>query len=276
MILALPPFVLTVIAALLGLCIGSFLNVVIVRVPAGESIVRPGSHCACGAPIAWRDNLPVLSWLLLGGKARCCGRRISAQYPLVELGTAAAFVACWLRCPPAVAVCGWVLLSSLLAASCIDLRHQIIPEVFTLGLGVAGIVLSFAVPLLHYEHSQLYLIDAVRSAGDGLIGLLIGSGVLVWVATLAETLLKKEAMGMGDVLFVGAIGAFCGWQGALFAIFGGAVVGMIAIVALIAARRTVNLKERIPFGPMLAVAAAIYFLWLHTPIATWFAQAGLM
>src|SRR5579883_1518781 len=119
-VLALPPRVLAALVAVLGACIGSFLNVVIARLPKGESLVRPGSHCACGAPIGWRDNIPVLSWLLLGGRARCCGRAISIRYPLVEIATAALFVLCWRRYPPAEAACGWLFLGTLLAGGCID------------------------------------------------------------------------------------------------------------------------------------------------------------
>jgi leader peptidase (prepilin peptidase)/N-methyltransferase len=98
------PWLLPAAAGLLGACIGSFLNVVILRVPAGQSVVLPGSHCACGAPIAWFDNLPVVSWFALRGRARCCGRPFSARYPAIEALTAALFVACWLRLPPAVAL----------------------------------------------------------------------------------------------------------------------------------------------------------------------------
>src|SRR4051794_27374240 len=103
------PWFFPVAAALLGACVGSFLNVVIYRLPKGESIVHPGSHCGCGAAIAWHDNIPVLSWLFLRGGARCCGRAFSFRYPFVELLTAALFVVCWLRFPPAVAACGWLL-----------------------------------------------------------------------------------------------------------------------------------------------------------------------
>src|SRR5687768_11038781 len=125
---------------LIGTCIGSFLNVVIYRVPKKESVVSPGSHCGCGAPIKWHDNIPILSWLLLRGRARCCGRRFSFRYPFVELVTGALFVLCWLKYPPAAAACGALFISALIAATFIDLDHFIIPEVFTFGLAIAGIV----------------------------------------------------------------------------------------------------------------------------------------
>jgi leader peptidase (prepilin peptidase)/N-methyltransferase len=286
------PWFLPGAAGVLGACIGSFLNVVILRVPAGRSIVRPGSHCACGAPIAWFDNLPVLSWFILRGRARCCGRPYSARYPLVEALTAALFVACWLRLPPAVAVCGWVLVSGLVAATFIDLDHLIIPDVFTIGLGLAGIAASLLVPALHGEQGASYLADSLRSGADALVGLVAGSGLVLWIAVLAEAVLGQEAMGFGDIKFVGAIGAFCGWHGAVFAVFGGAAVGSVWTTAAIGwqklARRTAPLAPRaetsegepaalgfgvhVPFGPMLAAAAAVYVLAAHRPVEAWFNQ----
>src|ERR1019366_125707 len=182
---------------------------------------------ACGAPIAWHDNIPVLSWLILRGRARCCGRPFSARYPFVELLTAALFLACWLRMPPAQAVCGWVFLASLICGTFIALDHMIIPDGFTVGLAVEGILLSALVPALHGHHGGPFALASLRSVSDSLAGLVAGSGVVLWIALIAEAVLKKEAMGFGDVKFVGAIGAFCGWHGAVFSVFGGAAVGTV-------------------------------------------------
>ncbi len=279
-------------AFILGACIGSFLNVVIYRVPAGKSIVRPGSTCGCGQPIAWHDNIPVLSWLLLGGRARCCGRPFSVRYPFVELLTALVFLACWLRLPPAAAVCGWVFLGSLICGTFIDLDHMIIPDAFTIGLAIEGLVLSMLVPSLHGEHSGLFAIDSLRSTSDALIGLVAGSGVVLWIALIAEAALKKEAMGFGDVKFVGAIGAFCGWHGAVFSIFGGAAVGTVWLGTALLWQKVagkpgagapraetpdgkpaeLGLGVHVPFGPMLAIAGAVYFLFARGWVDTWFAQ----
>lgn len=291
------PWFFPVVATLLGACIGSFLNVVIYRVPAQQSIVTPGSHCGCGQPIAWYDNIPILSWLILRGRARCCGRNFSFRYPFVELLTAALFLGCWLRFPPAVAVCGWVFISALICATFIDLDHMIIPDVFTLGLGVVGVVLSIAVPALHGQRDPLFFMASVHSTVISLQGLLIGSGLVLWVALLAEAVLKKEAMGFGDVKFVGAVGAFCGWQGAVVTLFGGAVVGLVwFIVALIwqklsgptsapAALKAespegepaaMGFGVQVPFGPMLAIAATIYFLLLRDTVSIWFSQFSEM
>lgn len=274
----LPRGVYLVLAGVVGACIGSFLNVVVRRLPAGESIVRPGSHCECGAPIAWYDNIPLISWLNLRGRARCCGRRIPGRYPLIELITAAAFVLCSARFQPAVAFCGWVFLSALIAATFIDLDRLEIPEVFTVGLGLTGVALSLLVPPLHVPPGQAYVLDALRSLAASLEGLLVGSGLVLWIAAIAGTLLKKEAIGMGDVVFVGAIGAFCGWRGAVFAVFGGSLVGAawILLAAAVRSARKLSLGAQVPFGPMLAVAGAAYFLFLRRPVDAWFAQvAGL-
>ncbi len=297
------PWFFPVAAFLFGLCVGSFLNVVIYRVPKEESVVLPGSHCGCGQPIAWYDNIPVLSWLLLRGHARCCGRAFSFRYPFVELLTGVLFVACWLTFPPWVALCGWIFLSALIAATFIDLDHMIIPDIFTIGLGTVGVVLSFAVPALHGQAGDYFLVDSFRAGLASIQGLLIGSAVVLWVALIAETLLRKEAMGFGDVKFVGAIGAFCGWQGAVFALFGGAVVGtawfMVAKLLEWISRKprvtapaglepesvgraefnpdgALSFGAHVPFGPMLAIAGALYFLWFREPMAAWLADVALL
>jgi leader peptidase (prepilin peptidase) / N-methyltransferase len=286
------PWFFPVVVFVFGACIGSFLNVVIYRVPAGKSIVHPGSTCGCGAPIAWYDNIPILSWLILRGKARCCGRHFSARYPFIELLTAAVFVACWLRLPLATAVCGWVFLGSLICATFIDLDHMIIPDVFTIGLAVEGLILSALVPALHGQHGDIYVVDGLRSCSASLVGIVAGSGIVLWIALIAEAALKKEAMGFGDVKFVGAIGAFCGWHGAVFSIFGGAAVGTLWLGSALVWQKIggkpgaatpkvetpdgkpadLGLGVHVPFGPMLAIAGAVYFLFLRGWVDAWFSQ----
>jgi len=286
------PWFFPLAAFLFGTCVGSFLNVVVHRLPRKESVVAPGSHCGCGQPIRWFDNVPVLSWFLLRGRARCCGRPFSFRYPAVELLTGLLFAACALRHPPAVAAAGWVFLAGLIGASGIDLEHFEIPDLFTLGLGSIGVVLSALVPALHGHAGELALADGFRGVLSALLGICVGSGLLLWIALGAEALLRREAMGFGDVLFLGAIGAFCGWQGAVFSLFGGAVVGVIwfgiaavwtrlagrpAPVALPAqsaegAATPLGFGAQVPFGPMLAVAAAAHFLIFRGPVNAWFAE----
>lgn len=290
------PWFFPIAAAVFGACIGSFLNVVILRLPREESIVTPGSRCACGTPIRWQDNLPVLSWLLLRGRARCCGRSFSFRYPFVELLTAALFAICWLRFPPAVAFAGWLLLSCLIAATFIDLDHFIIPDSFTIGLGIGGLLVSALIPALHGHGTAPAPLGHLRSIADSLQGLLIGSGLVLWIGLIAETLLRREAMGFGDVKFVGAIGAFCGWQGAVFAVFGGAAVGTVWLAAAWLWQRATGRRApvappsetpegeatplafgaHVPFGPMLAVAGALHFLFLRGPVAAWFADVAIL
>jgi leader peptidase (prepilin peptidase)/N-methyltransferase len=146
---------------------------------------------------------------------------------MVEMLTAALFLACWLLFPPAKALCGMLLCSALICATFIDLDHMIIPDAFTVWLAVAGVLLSIALPSLHGRQHELFAVASLRSGIDGLVGLLVGSGLVLWIALVAEAVLKKEAMGFGDVKFVGAIGAFTGWQGAVAAVFGGAVIGTL-------------------------------------------------
>lgn len=290
------PWFFPLVAFAVGACVGSFLNVVIYRVPKEESIVTPGSHCACGQPIRWHDNIPIFSWLVLRGRARCCGRAFSIRYPFVELLTGLLFVACWLKFTPLVALAGWIFLSALVAATFIDLDHFIIPDVFTLGLGVVGVLLSVLIPALHQQQSDFFVIDSLRGWAASMQGLLIGSGLVLWIALLAEAVLKKEAMGFGDVKFVGAIGAFCGWQGAVFAVFGGAVVGTAWFTVAwlwekVTGRRAtaappsetpegeptaLALGAHVPFGPMLAIAGALYFLAFRSVMQTWLNDISLL
>ena len=298
------PWFFPLVVVLFGACIGSFLNVCIYRIPKDESIVSPRSHCGCGQMIAWYDNIPVVSWFARRGKARCCGRPFSFRYPAIELLTAALFLACWAQFPPTKAVAGMVLCSIAICALFIDLDHMIIPDVFTIWAGVLGVVLSFAVPMLHGQNHEIALIAGFRSGIDGLLGLLVGSGLVLWIALLAEEVLKKEAMGFGDVKFVGMIGAFCGWQGAVCSIFGGALVGTVWFVLALIGQKIFPAKEKaamtekagegekekdkdteaqesvsplgfgvhVPFGPMLAIGAAIYFFGADRWIAAYFAE----
>lgn len=291
------PWFFPVVAAVFGAIVGSFLNVVIYRVPLGRSVVHPGSRCACGTPIAWYDNIPIASWFILRGKARCCGRPYSIRYPFVEALTAALFLAAWIQYPPAKALAGAVFLGLLVTALFIDLDHMIIPDGISVGGAVVGVLLSGLLPALHgYDGPDPLIFDALRSIAVSVTGLLIGSSLVLWIALLAEAILKKEAMGFGDVKFVGMIGAFCGWQGALFSIFGGAIVGTVwialALVAqklrgapVVAAPRAetpdgepsdLRFGAQVPFGPMLAIAGGAYFLGIHRWFDPYLAQFGIL
>ncbi len=284
------PWFFPLCAAILGACLGSFLNVCIYRIPKGESVVRPGSHCGCGQPIAWYDNIPVFSWLILRGRARCCGRLFSIRYPVIELLTAGLFLACWLLFPPGKAVAGAVLCSIVICAIFIDHDHMIIPDVFTVGGAAAGLFLSLALPSLHGQTHELFVIASARSGREAFLGLMVGSALVLWIALFAEAILKKEAMGFGDVKYLGALGAFVGWKGAVFGMFGGAMLGcawfIVACVWQKATGRTAGLRAEtpegqpaelgfgvhVPFGPMLGLAALIYFFGLHRWVDAYFAN----
>jgi leader peptidase (prepilin peptidase)/N-methyltransferase len=277
------PWFFPLCAFVFGACVGSFLNVCIYRVPKGESVVTPGSHCACGQPIAWHDNIPILSWLVLRGRARCCGRPFSFRYPAVELVTALLFVACWLLFPPAKALGGMVLVSIVLCATFIDHDHMIIPDGLTIGGAVAGVFLSLLLPGLHDQAHEMYFLASLRAGLDAVLGLFVGSALVLWIALIAEAVLKKEAMGFGDVKFLGALGAFVGWQGAVFAMFGGAIIGCawFAVALLwqkVSGRAAggarletpdgqptdqVGLGVHVSFGPMLGLGALLYFFALQ-------------
>lgn len=270
--------------AVLGACIGSFLNVVIYRIPKGESIVSPRSHCSCGHMIAAYDNIPVLSWFLLRGRCRACGNRFSIRYPMVELLTAILFVAVWLRFDPLTALAFAIFVSMMLAAAFIDLDTMEIPDRFSLGGFILGVVLSLLIPSLHGFGSDFYMADSLRSLVVSLQGAFIGSGLILWIALVAELVLRKEAMGFGDVKLMGAIGAFCGWQGAVFALFGGAVLGLLVILPMILASRKLSPPEpsadvgevdnglRIPFGPSLVAGSIVYLLIAKDYVDAYFGE----
>ncbi len=263
------------LVVLIGACVGSFLNVVIYRLPTGESVVTPRSHCKCGKPIAWYDNIPVLSWFILRGRCRHCGERFSFRYPLVEAGTALVFLGLWHAGGWPVGLVWIVFAGLMIPAALIDLDTMEIPDRFSIGGFILGMVFSVAVPSIHaVEPSGLLFIDATRGGVAGLLGAFVGSGLVLWVALTAEAILRKEAMGFGDVKLMGAIGAFCGWQGAVFSFFGGAVIGCLLLVLCwpFMKREKDDEGHRIPFGPALAAGAVVYLLFAKPYVSAYFAN----
>lgn len=283
------PWFFPVSAFVFGAIVGSFLNVCIYRIPAGKSIIHPGSTCACGRPIAWYDNLPILSWLILRGKARCCRQPYSIRYPAVELLTGCLFLAAWLHHPPAKAACLMVMAAMLVCASFIDLDHMEIPDRFSIGLAFVGFGLSAAFPTLHLARPEAYHLASLQSCLESGIGLLVGSSVILWIGIVAETILKKEAMGMGDVKLLGGVGAFLGWQGAVFSIFGGAAIGSVGYLVYLVFKKKAppssaapepsdnspdQAERYVPFGPMLAAGALLYALFLESPVNKYFSDVA--
>jgi leader peptidase (prepilin peptidase) / N-methyltransferase len=253
-----------------GACIGSFLNVCIYRIPADLSVVTPRSRCPhCRVPIAWYDNIPLLSYLVLRARCRRCGAPIAMRYFLVEGLTGILFLAVWLKFgftdgPRLMGLAPvtdlglipvyWLVVAALVMATFIDLDHMIIPDRVSIGGIVAGLVLSAAVPALH--GAAAWSGGLLRSA----VGAAVGFFALWAVALFGRFLFKKEAMGFGDVKLLGALGAFFGVRAVFFIIMMSSLVGSIIGVALIATRRK-GLQTRIPYGPFLAVAALLWLLW---------------
>jgi leader peptidase (prepilin peptidase)/N-methyltransferase len=239
-----------------GAIVGSFLNVCIHRVPKGESIVFPGSHCPhCKSPIQFYDNLPLISYLLLGGKCRNCRGTISIQYPLIEGVTALSSLFLFLKFGLSWSYLFYfVFVASLIVMTVIDLFHQIIPDVISLpGIGV-GLLASLILPDLTFLNA--------------LMGMLLGGGSLFVVATLYQWLFKREGMGGGDVKLLAMIGAFLGWKAVILTILLSSLIGSITGMIVMVAKGK-DFKYAIPFGPFLSLGAVIS-LFYGEKIITWY------
>ncbi|RJQ78573.1 MAG: prepilin peptidase [Desulfobacteraceae bacterium] len=243
------PLLLNLYIFLLGMCVGSFLNVCIYRLPAGRSIIQPASACTgCHTPIRWYDNIPVLSYIFLRGRCRTCHSAISPRYPIVELLTGSFALAIWLRFgthPPTAAVY-FVFIAALLVITFIDIDHRIIPDVISLPAIPAGLALSFFLPPVSWL--------------DSLLGIVVGGGSLFIVAWGYHLLTGKEGMGGGDIKLLAMIGAFIGWQGVLFTIMASSFTGTaVGLAVMLRARK--DMKMAVPFGPFLAIGAILYLFF---------------
>lgn len=243
-------------AGLFGLVVGSFLNVVIYRLPLGQSLATPPSRCRkCGYSLRWFDNIPILSWVFLRGRCRKCGVRVSWQYPLVELITGVLFVlVVWLTPMGPLVASRLILVCILIALFGIDLEHQILPNSITL----PGIVIGV-----------LFSLIAAPGIKDALIGVLIGGGILYAIAGAYYLWRREEGMGMGDVKMLAMIGAFLGWKAVLvtlvLASFSGAFIGL----GMMAVQRG-GMKYALPFGTFLALGS-LAAMFVGEPLVTWYA-----
>jgi leader peptidase (prepilin peptidase)/N-methyltransferase len=279
-----PSVLAQVYAFLIGACFGSFLNVCIVRWPREKSIIRPPSRCPkCGNQLAWFENVPMLSWLALRGRCRCCDEPISAMYPLIEL----------------VVACGWLLSARhfgltftafrvavfgtvLLGVAMTDAMHYLIPDGFTL----FGLVFALVTSVLAFFRGETLVF---ATPYDALVGACAGAGMIAIVGWLGEVATKREAMGLGDVTLMAFVGAALGPTRALVTVFLGATLGAIAfavVVIPVAMLRRGRIREQtelalgttpfeaplVPFGVFLAPAALLTLFWGDALLA-WLTRA---
>ena len=262
-----------IIAFLFGLCIGSFLNVCVARWPRELSVVKPRSRCPhCGHQLAWFENLPVISWLVLRARCRCCDEPISAIYPLGEIAVGLLWALCVARYGPTfTALRLAVFLTILVGVALTDLRHYLIPDGFT----VTGLLWTLATALLAPFAGETALFAGPY---DAIVGACAGAGLIAVIGWLGEAALGKEAMGMGDMTLMAFAGAALGPTRAIATVFVGATLGAIGFltvvypVALARRGRIATQTELalgappvqlplVPFGVFLAPAAAVMLIW---------------
>lgn len=248
---AIPQSVVVAYAFVIGAVVGSFLNVVIYRLPREKSLIWPGSTCpACGEPIRWFDNVPLVSWILLRARGRCCGASISARYPFVEgLAAVAAALGVYRFGLTLVSVEVIIFAWASIALAFIDFEHQILPDVITYPAIVFGLVMSWA--------------GGIVELWEALIGAGIGALLPILVIVVYKLIRGEEGMGWGDVKYLAAIGAVSGIYGCLWVLVVGSAIGALIGVWLIVMKRGSS-KTALPFGTYLAAAVLI---WLYLPPA---------
>jgi leader peptidase (prepilin peptidase)/N-methyltransferase len=258
-----------ILSFIFGTVIGSFLNVCIYRLPKEESIVYPGSHCtSCNEPISFYNNIPILSYLFLRGKCSKCNSKISFRYPLVEILTGLLFLATvWSFGLSIETFFYLIFISALIPITFIDLEHMIIPNVITYPGIIVGILYNalktdwgYGLELINNFSLGIQSFFSLLSEVpilDSIFGVILGGGLLLLIAYVYEAVKKRQGMGMGDVKLLAMIGAFFGWEGVLFVIFLGSILGSVIGISIIIAKRG-DLKYALPFGPFLSIAAVIY------------------
>lgn len=249
--------IVCIFSFLFGAVVGSFLNVVILRLPNDEqSIVFPGSHCPkCGTDLHWYENIPLLSYIALGGKCRSCKTLISAQYPVVELCMAVLSLALYNRFGISFELFFYFLfLAALLVIIFIDIHHQIIPDVISLPGIIIGFAGSFFNPLVSWHQSGL--------------GILVGGGILYAIAFGYYLLTKRDGMGGGDIKLLAMIGAFLGWQSLLYVVFASSLAGSVVGIAAMF-KQGKGGQTRIPYGPFLALSAMSYLFFQDLIFKFW-------
>lgn len=259
---------------ILGLMIGSFLNVCIYRIPNELSIVKPRSRCPlCAKNISWFDNIPLLSYLILGGKCRYCGSRISIIYPLTEFLFALILVHLYINFHGKSLYFVYLiyygcLCGSIFTASIIDIKHYIIPD----EINLFGLIIGFAGPFFFPE--LVGEPTVLKGLIHSFLGVAVGFAVLRIVVFFGSIIFKKEAMGLGDPKFLAMIGAFLGYKSVLFIIFVSSFLGAVIGGVFIIFRKNRN-DTVIPYGPFLALGAYISLFWRTNLIKWYFSLFGL-
>jgi len=256
------------LAAMFGLLIGSFLNVCIYRLPRDLSVVRPRSYCPeCEKPIAWFDNIPLLSFLLLKGRCRHCGKPIPARYPIVEVLTAILFFAFVAKLGLSLAAFKFCLFSALLVGMVFaDLEERILPDEFTLGGLVVGLALSWVIPVTDVPTEFIFRVMGVRFEGhllslaESVFGAALPTGFLWLTGELFQRIRHKEGLGFGDVKMIAMVGAFLGLTGSLRTLILGSLVGSVVGVAYILLTKKDHKSYELPFGSFLGAAAIVVAL----------------
>ena len=249
--------IFSIFSFLFGAVVGSFLNVVILRLPdPNQSIAFPASHCPkCATPLHWYENIPIASYLVLRGQCRTCGKKISRQYPLVELGMGLLSLALFHQFGPSVSyLIYFVFIAAMLTIIVIDIYHQIIPDIISLPGIVLGFIASFFIPEVTWQQSAL--------------GILLGGGVLYAIALIYYLLTKRDGMGGGDIKLLAMIGAFLGWQSLLFVVFFSSLTGSIIGIAAMFKQKKGG-RTRIPFGPFLATSAIAWLFFQPQILKLW-------
>jgi leader peptidase (prepilin peptidase) / N-methyltransferase len=256
------------VAFLFGLLIGSFLNVCVYRMPRDLSVVRPRSFCPnCEKMIAWYDNIPLLSYVLLRARCRHCRARIPLRYPLVELATAAAFAVCFAALGPTPAAAKYSAFSAILIALIAsDFEERILPDEFTIGGTVVGLVFALFVPL-NLQWVLFFLPASLNvrwlSLAEAALGAGFASGIIWFIGWFYEKIRHREGLGFGDVKMIAMIGAFLGLEPALMTLIAGSLLGSLVGVGYILVTRKDASTYELPFGSFLGLAALGVAIFAH-------------
>ncbi len=248
-----------VLLFIIGACVGSFLGVCIDRLPNNRSIIFGRSRCSCGKVIPYYLNIPILSWLMIRGRAQCCNQKIPIKFWLIEIISGCLLPILWATNNNLVeTIIHYIFLSFLLVAAFIDFDTFLIPDKLSTLLAIIGILTSIIYPQIHDTNNPIFSIQ------HSLLGLFGGTGILFWIGILGEQIFKKEAIGLGDVQLIGAIGTFCGLTGCLAAIFGGSLIGTIVLLPIILrkylSRNPTSVPKIVPFVPFLTIGTVIFIL----------------